>query len=438
MENLLDEMDLSPPHTRPGTPPTDHNGTTEESPCQRLVRTTANIKRFTTTRDGYKRIMETLETDRSHNPDDPLYVKIQREHEEISALLENVVSDFGSIPRCTTLGCPLHTSPANTPTHTPKASPPGTPRSHTKRHNDGFITPPASKTARKVLLKTPGKFKPERNMDAAMNMKLAFKIGKPPKNVNFDAPPMTGVEYLYRVKLEKRKCPKVVVSNIDKTKYRSRQTVTVDDHNGFICARPGFEPNPDWQEEQLELFSNSKTTMFENRTNLKEKFPRRDVPKINKFKEWCLYCLGSDKHRLICREDELEASVDTQTAEASKKPRMDDVCESNPPLLSVMLYMNQKRIAKLLSYHIDWLEELGFSHCQGEWLYALLVGLEKPLDPDTCAMLRTLARLCSRLRNDLTSTDHEFLKPLNLILSIISEYFDQKDMSDKFIGNQLK
>ncbi|GFQ83807.1 hypothetical protein TNCT_54711 [Trichonephila clavata] len=43
-----------------------------------------------------------------------------------------------------------------TPTHIPKASPPGTLRSHTKRHNDGFITPPASKAARKVLLKTPG------------------------------------------------------------------------------------------------------------------------------------------------------------------------------------------------------------------------------------------------------------------------------------------
>ncbi|GFQ70813.1 hypothetical protein TNCT_76231 [Trichonephila clavata] len=149
-------MDLSPPHSRPGTPPTDHNVTTEETPCQRLVRTTANFKRFTATRDGYKRIMETLEMDRSYNPDDTLYVKIQREHEEISALLENVVSDFGSIPRCTILGCPLHTSPANTPTRTPKASPPGTPRSHAKRHNDGFITPPDSKAARKVLLKTPG------------------------------------------------------------------------------------------------------------------------------------------------------------------------------------------------------------------------------------------------------------------------------------------
>ncbi|GFR10783.1 retrovirus-related Pol polyprotein from transposon opus [Trichonephila clavata] len=72
-----------------------------------------------------------------------------------STQVKNVVSDFGSIPRCTTLSCPLHTSPANTPIHTPKASPPGTPRSHAKRHNDGFITPPASKATRKVLVKTP-------------------------------------------------------------------------------------------------------------------------------------------------------------------------------------------------------------------------------------------------------------------------------------------
>ncbi|GFQ83342.1 hypothetical protein TNCT_538471, partial [Trichonephila clavata] len=282
-----------------------------------------------------------------------------------------------------------------------------------------------------------GKFKPVMNADR--NMKLAFDIGKIPRNINLDAPPMTGVEYLHRVVLEKRTCPRVFVSNIDKTKYRSRQTLTVDDSNGFICARPGFEPDPDWQEEQLELFSANKTAMFDNRTNLKGKFKRRDVPRINKCKEWCLYCLGSDKHRLIYREDESEASVDTKTAEASEKPRMGDVvCEPNPPLLSIMLYMNQKRLAKLLSYHIDWLEEVGFSHCQGEWLYALLVGLEKPLDPDTCAMLRSLARLCSKLRNDLTSSDHEFLKPLNLILIIISECFDQKDMSDKFIDNKVK
>ncbi|GFY29325.1 hypothetical protein TNCV_4724531 [Trichonephila clavipes] len=38
-----------------------------------------------------------------------------KEYEEISALLDNGVSDFGSLPRCTTIGCPLPTSHANSP-----------------------------------------------------------------------------------------------------------------------------------------------------------------------------------------------------------------------------------------------------------------------------------------------------------------------------------
>ncbi|GFT85224.1 hypothetical protein TNCV_496781 [Trichonephila clavipes] len=87
-------MDLSPPHSRPTTPNSDVM--TEETPCQRLVRTTANIKRFTTTRDGYKQILTSLESDANHDPTNALYVKIQKEYEEISALLENGVSDFSS------------------------------------------------------------------------------------------------------------------------------------------------------------------------------------------------------------------------------------------------------------------------------------------------------------------------------------------------------
>ncbi|GFW70361.1 hypothetical protein TNCV_4914811 [Trichonephila clavipes] len=122
----------------------------EETTCQRLVRTTTNIKRFTTTRDGNKLILDTLEKEDNHDPTNPLYVKISEEYEEISTLLYNGVSDFGSLPRCTTIGCPLHSSPVNTP----NKSPPNTP-THTQKHNnDGFISPPARKTAKRVLLET--------------------------------------------------------------------------------------------------------------------------------------------------------------------------------------------------------------------------------------------------------------------------------------------
>ncbi|GFQ84655.1 hypothetical protein TNCT_544521 [Trichonephila clavata] len=52
--------------------------------------------------------------------------------------------------------CPLRLSHANTPTHSPKPTPTGTPKSHSKCSNHEFNTPPASKSARRFLLKTPG------------------------------------------------------------------------------------------------------------------------------------------------------------------------------------------------------------------------------------------------------------------------------------------
>ncbi|GFX01265.1 hypothetical protein TNCV_4582301 [Trichonephila clavipes] len=118
---------------------------TEETPCQRLVRTTANIKRFTTTRDGYKQILTSLESDANHDPTNAK--KIQKEYEEISALLENGVSDFGSLPRCTTIGCPLHTLTHQVNFHLALL------HTQKKRNNEGFISP--TQTAKRVILENP-------------------------------------------------------------------------------------------------------------------------------------------------------------------------------------------------------------------------------------------------------------------------------------------
>ena len=43
------------------------------------------------------------------------------------------------------------------------------------------------------------------------------------------------------------------------------------------------------------------------------------------------------------------------------------------------------------------------SYCfvQGQWFYALLINLQKPLTPESCAWLRQLARICSIIRATL-------------------------------------
>jgi len=262
------------------------------------------------------------------------------------------------------------------------------------------------------------------------NSKIAFDIGELPENIDLDSPPVTGFDYLYRVRLESRKCPKVVVSNIDTAQFVRHQTVSVDFCNGFIRALPGFEPNQKWQKEQLILFTDTRNKLFTHRTYLKTKFHKREYPNFDS-QSWCIYTLGKEKCHLIynVKGNEEEGN----SSPVPKKQRVTDM--GNPPLLSIILYMAQHNVIRLILYHIDWLERHPvFSHEQGEWLYALLLCLEKPLDPDTCSLLRRLSRICSTLRSKLSDPHDEFLNPLNLLITIISDYFDQKDMSDNFLN----
>lgn len=259
--------------------------------------------------------------------------------------------------------------------------------------------------------------------------KKAFDLGELPENIDLDSPPVSGFDYLYRVRLETRKCPKVVVSNIDTTQFICQQTVKFDLYNGFVRAAPGFEPTDQWQKNQLTFFSEIRNDFFAHRDNLKLKFPKREFPKLSRKTEWFVYCLGRDKYEEIFGKKTEESEENGPPK--SKKSRVST--ERYPPLLSIILYLNQNYVVKLLAYHIEWLEKAKFTHEQGEWLYALLLCLEKPLDPDTCALLRSLSRVCSSLRSNLVDPEDEILKPLNSIITIISQYFDQKDMSDDFL-----
>ena len=48
---------------------------------------------------------------------------------------------------------------------------------------------------------------------------------------------------------------------------------------------------------------------------------------------------------------------------------------------------------------------ISFLIIQGQWFYALMSCLEKPLVPEACSLLRDLARNCANLRATLVSTD---------------------------------
>ena len=93
-------------------------------------------------------------------------------------------------------------------------------------------------------------------------------------------------------------------------------------------------------------------------------------------------------------------------------------------------YLKQYQVETLLEYNVRWLEEVEFSQQRGQWLYALLVKLEKPLTPEVCSLLRNLARICTAVRANLESPEDQLLPQLNLLICLVGRYFDQSDLAD--------
>ncbi|KAL9960934.1 hypothetical protein ACROYT_G034442 [Oculina patagonica] len=242
--------------------------------------------------------------------------------------------------------------------------------------------------------------------------------------------PSSGYEYLRRVHLEALQCPDVVVANLDTNSFSSKQTVHVNERSGWSPAPAGFAPSLDWQMQQTADLADIRQRFVHHRSKLGKLDSTTIVlPKKNDPIGWCKFCLGDQvASKISDRKGSKKTETEENLQEGIDSPKTNQ--EGTPPLLSVLQQINQATLLQVLEYHVDWLEEIGFSHNQGRWFYALLVCLEKPLLPETTSLLRTLARLCATLRASLESPYHPLVTPLNLIITLVSRYFGQSDLAD--------
>ncbi|KAJ8313784.1 hypothetical protein KUTeg_008345, partial [Tegillarca granosa] len=193
---------------------------------------------------------------------------------------------------------------------------------------------------------------------------------------DLDIPPTTGNEYLRRVRQEASQCPKVVVADLNVSEFNRQQTFQVQQ------------------------------------------------PAANDVEGWCRLCFG----RLQPPGTKLQEVVPKETGSDSDVDNSRVYHQGSLPMLSTILAMDQPTVIKVLEYHVNWFEATGFTEKQGCWFYALLLVLQKPLSPEVCSLLRTLARGCSSLRATLDSTEDPKLAPLNLLICLVARYFDQMDM----------
>ncbi|KAG0563246.1 hypothetical protein M758_8G015100 [Ceratodon purpureus] len=110
------------------------------------------------------------------------------------------------------------------------------------------------------------------------------------------------------------------------------------------------------------------------------------------------------------------------------KRKPSDLKGPNAPLLGILMKLDEVKRAALLRYHIAWLERVdGLPEERAQWLFALSVVVDKPLDAQTMAAYRSLLRRCASLRASKTSAEDEDLHRLNVLITIAGRYFGQAE-----------
>ncbi|BFZ10833.1 hypothetical protein BsWGS_13872 [Bradybaena similaris] len=247
-------------------------------------------------------------------------------------------------------------------------------------------------------------------------------------DIDLSVPPTSGTEYLRRVRQEAMEYPKVVVANLDTSLFLPRQTVKVSEPGGLLPVPANYRAPMSWQRLQVAEFAGLRQKLIQYRALVQQKkiaVPTPKLPIASHAQGWCKLCFG----RLKPKSDLINASSE---AASERSPPEWSESEGTPPLLHIVAHMNQLQVTSVLEYHINWLEATGFTSRQGQWFYALLASLQKPLTPEVCSWLRRLARLCSNIRASLESSTDPRLYELNLIICLVSRYFDQGDLADSW------
>lgn len=219
--------------------------------------------------------------------------------------------------------------------------------------------------------------------------------------VDLDSLPSCGMEYLKRVIVEARQCEEIKVAKFEQKSSCDVKTYPSMMTNNKESVPSEFCPSLEWQQKQEAEFSAVRQKFYKHRSNLKKKNLKSQLPSRDDERAWQAFCYGN-----------LEGD------------------EGHSPLLSIVAHFNQPLVQQLLQYHSEWMKVQEFCLELGSWLYSLMVCLEKPLDPDTCSVLRDVARSCATTRAELESSSDERLGSLNLIICLIARYFDQKDLAD--------
>ena len=247
-----------------------------------------------------------------------------------------------------------------------------------------------------------------------------------------DRPPQDGMAYLRQVIRERKRVPETVsVEYVGKAKSSKLSgEVPGLGEREKVAAPPGWCPGPAWQREQVRQFSEVRLKVARHAELARQSGEAghgvHNVPDKRNEALWCHMMLGGEAWSQVTRSRE-------GGEEEEGKARTEVLGEE--PGLNFMVSVPGHVCARVLDYLLSWLPVTGWTRQYGPWLYALLVRIEKPLEPEVGSSLRDLVLLCARERRRLAASGEEYaeetIAALNLLICLVAKYFGQGDLEDR-------
>ncbi|KAI3407345.1 uncharacterized protein J3R85_021080, partial [Psidium guajava] len=241
---------------------------------------------------------------------------------------------------------------------------------------------------------------------------------------NFDAgPPEDGLEFLRRVRWEAAQIPNVKVAKLDQSKLHKEQSTYMPVIPEIAKCPEHLIPLKQWEDAFLEDFSMLRKVLssvdsasaeisgkLHSLIKVAQKYPVQH-PKSNASEIW--------------NDCQTAQEVDEAVLNPSRESLGSE--NSEDPTLSTILGMDSVARVSMLRKRIDSVEATSLlSRNDCLWLFALCAAMDKPLDSNTCASLRSLLRKCASLRAQKAEQDDEVMM-LNILATISGKYFGQSD-----------
>ncbi|CAG9534834.1 unnamed protein product [Cercopithifilaria johnstoni] len=244
-----------------------------------------------------------------------------------------------------------------------------------------------------------------------MEQEAVFDVGDfDERDISLTETPRDPSHYLQQVSMSRARCPEVVSAKTIPTKIASS---AISEDLLFSC-----EPPSEWSVAMSNKFSMQRSLVNAQKWRWKKTITFK-WPSLKDPDEWRVFCL-----------EERNNSFPTKVGDASRFAHH----RGNPPTLQLVFSLSEQQVNTVIQYLIDVFLEVGYTRPLFEWIYALMLVLQKPLTHNVCSSIRQLAKHSRVLRNTLNeetqsgSTMHE---ELSLFIAVVGVYFEQLDIADQ-------